>query len=71
MTSQVLPNLSDRLDVIEKEIKGVKSLYNITQWELDFMKSLRGLKFGSDKQIAILRKIEVKVFGHDHETSLQ
>lgn len=65
MTSRVLPTLQQRLDAIEKETSGVASMYGITSWEKEFMKSLRPLKFGSDKQNAVLGRIEIKVFGKD------
>ncbi|ROH87971.1 hypothetical protein ED236_00310 [Pseudomethylobacillus aquaticus] len=58
-----LPSLQTRIQLIEAEIDGVRSLYNITQWELDFLKSLKPLAFGSQKQLTALARIEIKVFG--------
>lgn len=58
---------ADRIADIEKEISGVKSLYNINQFELDVMATLKKQKFGSVKQQAVLAGIEIKVFGYDRE----
>lgn len=58
---------AERIADIEKEISGVKSLYNINQFELDVMATLKKQRFGSPKQQKILAQIEVKVFGYDRE----
>lgn len=55
--------LSERIERLEAEIKGVKAQYDITQWELNFLDSLKKLRFGSDKQREILERLEKKVFG--------
>lgn len=69
MTSQVIPALQQRIKRIQDEIRGVVSQYDVTQWELTFMRDLqeRGIKFGSEKQHAVLAKIEIKVFGEAAE----
>ncbi len=63
----ILKSNAERIEEIEQEISGVKSQYNITQFELDVMNSLKKLHFGSAKQNAILARIEIKVFGYSKE----
>lgn len=53
----------ERISMIDEEIRGVKSQYNINQFELNVMDSMRNLSVGSAKQLKILEQIEIKVFG--------
>lgn len=64
MNITILPSLQQRIKRIQDEIRGVVSLYNVTQWEIQFMADLqaRDIAFGSDKQIEVLSRIERKVF---------
>ena len=55
--------ISDRVERINKEISGVASMFNVTSWEKDFIKSVHGRQSLSDKQESVLAKIEAKVFG--------
>lgn len=66
---KTLPTIQERIQRILKEIAGVKSQCNITQWELDFMNNLvkHDIAFGSDKQKEVVARIENKVFGNDEE----
>jgi hypothetical protein len=64
MNRVTVPNIKQRCDAIRKEISGVKSQYGVTQWELSFMKSIENHTWGTDKQQAMLARIEKKVFGH-------
>lgn len=54
----------ERIKDIEKKIRGVKGIFNITQFELNVMATLKKQHHGSDKQERILSKIEIKVFGY-------
>lgn len=64
-----LPTLQQRIKRIQDEIRGVVSQYNVTQWELQFMKDLqdKDLAFGSDRQIDVIARIERKVFGESSD----
>jgi hypothetical protein len=53
----------ERIAMIQEEIRGVKSQYNITSFELKVMESMKNLSVGSFKQNKILEQIEIKVFG--------
>jgi len=53
----------DRIADIEQEIRGVKSLYNITSFETQVMATLKTQDSASEKQFAVLDGIERKVFG--------
>jgi hypothetical protein len=53
----------ERIAMIEEEIRGVKSQYNITSFEQSVMQTMKSLSVGSVKQNKILEKIEIKVFG--------
>ncbi|MDY0096403.1 MAG: hypothetical protein RBT80_27215 [Candidatus Vecturithrix sp.] len=55
-------SIKDRIERINQEISGVSSLFNITSWEKDFLKSTESRSWLSDKQESILKKIEEKVF---------
>jgi hypothetical protein len=72
MNRVTVPTIKMRCDAIRKEISGVKSQYGVTQWELDFMKSIEHLTWGSEKQQATLARIEKKVFGKsEYEEAMQ
>lgn len=58
---------AERVERIEKETSGVHAQYGITSWELDFMRSVRSRNALSEKQEAVLAKIEDKVFGEEEE----
>ena len=64
MTTALLMTNAERIEDIEKEIRGVKGLFNITQFELNVMATLKNQHHGSDKQERILAQIEIKVFGY-------
>ena len=66
-TSTRVRLLKDRVADIENEIRGVKAQYNITQFELNVMETLKGQSWGSPKQRQILNEIERKVFGYSRE----
>ena len=55
--------IDQRVSRIEIEISGVGSLFNITSWEKDFLRSINSRDSISPKQENILIKIEEKVFG--------
>lgn len=57
--------IDERIDCINKEISGVASMFNVTSWEKEFLKSIEGRSSLSDKQESVLAKIEEKVFGED------
>lgn len=57
--------ISDRVERINKEISGVASMFNVTSWEKEFLKSIQGRPTLSDKQESVLVKIEEKVFGEE------
>jgi hypothetical protein len=63
MNRVTVPNIKQRCDAIRKEISGVKSQYGVTQRDLDFMKSIEHLTWGTNNQQAALARIETKVFG--------
>lgn len=65
MSSHELFTTSERIEAIEKEIRGVRSQWGITDFEFKVLESLKKLNFGSEKQLKILAAIEVKVFGRD------
>jgi len=48
----------DRIADIEQEIRGVKSLYNITDFECRVMATLKTQQSGSEPQLKILASIE-------------
>lgn len=54
---------AERILRIEKEIRGVTSLYQITSWEKDFMASIKQRFVLTTKQEETLSSIEGKVFG--------
>ena len=60
----------DRIADIEQEIRGVKSLYNITDFECRVMATLKTQQSGSDAQLKILASIERKVFGRVKDQQL-
>ena len=53
----------ERIDRIMKEIEGVAAQYNVTDWELQRLREWRKWEGLSDRQVAIIYRIEVKVFG--------
>lgn len=59
------PKLQERINHIKKEISGAVGQSNITSWELKFINNLQEdrINFGSQKQLAIMDRIETKVFG--------
>lgn len=63
VSDNVLLTVSERVADIHKEISGVKSQYNITDFELKVLRSLENINVGSHKQRVILADIEKKVFG--------
>lgn len=69
MTSKVLPTLQQRIKRIQDEISGVVSQYNVTRWEINYMRDLqeKGIKFGSEAQNIVLDRIEKKVFGKSED----
>lgn len=54
-----------RVDRILAEISGVAAQYGITSWEREFLTSVRKRGYLSQKQDAILVKIEARVFGEE------
>lgn len=62
-----MPTPSERIARIEAEIRGVAAQYGITSWEREFLASIKQRAALSDKQEAVLAKIEAKVFGGDDE----
>lgn len=60
--------LLERIADIQKEIKGVAAQYNVNSFELNFMRDMqaKNINVGSVKQVAVIRKIEVKVFGENY-----
>lgn len=67
MSTILLMTEQERVEQIEAEISGVKSLYNITQFDLDVLNTLKKQRHGGAKQLKILAQIEVKVFGRDFD----
>ena len=67
MSTILLMTEQERIEQIDAEISGVKSQYNINQFELDVLATLRKQRFGSAKQLNILAQIERKVFGRSFE----
>jgi len=63
MACVLLMTLQERLEQLDKEIVGVKHQYEINQFELNVLASLRKLTCGSHKQLKILGQVETKVFG--------
>lgn len=55
----------ERVDRINAEVSGVAAQYGITSWEREFLNSVRERGYLSQKQDAILVKIEQRVFGDD------
>lgn len=66
-TMRILPTIQERIAKILEEARGVISLSNITQWELAFLRDLqkRQVAFGSEKQLAVIARIEEKLNGVD------
>lgn len=56
-------NVAERVARIQEEIRGVASQYGVTSWERTFLEEHEESRSLSPKQEAILREIEVKVFG--------
>lgn len=56
---------STRVDRILAEISGVAAQYGITSWEREFLASVKERGYLSQKQDAILVKIEQRVFGDE------
>jgi len=56
-------NPRQRVERIHEEIDGVASQYGVTSWELTFLESVSERATLSEKQEAILSRIEEKVFG--------
>lgn len=56
-----------RIADIEEEIRGVKSQYGITSFEIQVMGTLKLQQSGSEKQLKVLANVEKKVFGHVRE----
>lgn len=70
MSTEAQVSTLERLNRIEREIRGVKSLYGITSWEVEFMARLRTWRGElTAKQEETLRQIEKKVFGIEEEDS--
>jgi hypothetical protein len=53
----------ERVARIMDEIRGVVAQYDVTQWELEFMRSIEERHALSPRQEEILTDIETKVFG--------
>jgi hypothetical protein len=72
MTRLVVPTIKQRCDAIRKEISGVKAAYGVTQWDLDFMKNIENYTWGTERQQAILIRIEKKVLGRsEYEEAME
>lgn len=52
-----------RVERITDEIEGVASQYGVTSWEREFLESVGERATLSEKQEAVLSRIETKVFG--------
>ena len=59
--------IKQRVDKITKEISGVTAQFGVTQWEANFLASIRDRAFLSDKQEKTLVEIEVKVFEREDD----
>lgn len=66
-----MKNLQQRVNELQNEIKGV-SQTDVTQWELTFLNDLqaKNVSVGSQKQRAVIERIEKKVFGEDYSYEL-
>jgi hypothetical protein len=60
-------SIAERVERINNEISGVSSMFNVTSWEKEFLKSIHGRQSLSDKQEGVLAKIEEKVFGESDD----
>jgi RIO-like serine/threonine protein kinase len=67
MTAELITPLCERAERVLKEIDGVVSQSNVTQWELAFLKDMhnRGMVHGTVNQQNVLARIEKKVFPDD------
>lgn len=59
--------VSERVQRIQNEIRGVASQYGVTSWEIQFLDNVRSRDSLSVKQEATLAEIEKKVFGEDDD----
>lgn len=68
MSFKLMKGLQQRVNELQNEIKGVVSQTDVTQWEAQFLCDLQGknVSVGSQKQRAIVERIEKKVFGEDY-----
>ena len=57
----------DRVNKILAEVAGVTAQYGISNWEANFLASIRDRAFLSDKQEKTLVEIEVKVFEREDD----
>ena len=57
--------VAERVERINNEISGVASMFDVTSWEKEFLKSIHGRQSLSEKQESTLAKIEEKVFGEE------
>lgn len=55
-------SIRQRVEKVEAEIEGVASQYGVTSWEREFLESVKERTVLSEKQMAILKQIEDKVF---------
>jgi hypothetical protein len=57
-----MATVRQRVEKVEAEIEGVASQYGVTSWEREFLESVKERTVLTDKQMAILKQIEEKVF---------
>lgn len=62
-------NERNRVQRIIDEVRGVKSLYGVTDWEWNFLDRLTDVAYRglSEKQESVLAEIEAKVFPEKNE----
>jgi len=59
---KVMPRLRDRLDKIQAHIEA-NAEHGITEKDQVFLAGMRRYRFGSDRQLARVSKIELQLFG--------
>jgi hypothetical protein len=60
--STALPSITKRANKVLERIQG-KAQMGVSHWEINFLKHVANLAWGSEKQLATLATIEKKVFG--------
>ena len=62
-----MSTITDRINRLLHEIRGVAASYGITSWERDRLDEWRYKRDLSDRQEKVLQELEKKVFGEQEE----